>query len=362
MRALVVGAGVFGASTAHELRLRGWDVTLAEQYVPGHVRSASGGDTRLIRFAHGDDEWYSRLAWRARELWLGLERATGTPLFDPRGIAWFQSGGDFEDLSEATLRGLDIPVERLDPAEAGRLFPSLGGDDLVSVLFEPEAGVLHARRATQALVEKTVAEGTTLVSDRLAPSELETYDYDRVVWACGAWLPRLFPGLVRIKSSRRDVFFFGGGASWAHAPGWCDYHSAFYGHGDVGGLGIKVAPDGPGQEIDPDTFDRVPGEENLAVARAYMARRFPSLAEAPLLAARVCQYALTADSHFVIAPHPEQDGWWLLGGGSGHGFKHGPALAEHVADLLEGKAEPDPRHGLGERRPGAGLRTATIEL
>ena len=66
--AVVVGAGVFGASTARELDRRGWDVTLVEQYTPGHVRSGSGGDTRLLRFSHGEVEWYTLLARRALEL------------------------------------------------------------------------------------------------------------------------------------------------------------------------------------------------------------------------------------------------------------------------------------------------------
>ena len=150
--ATVVGAGVFGASTARELARRGWDVTLVEQYTPGHVRSASGGDTRLIRFAHGEAEWYARRALRGLELWRELEEETGTRLFEPVGVAWLGTGdGIFLDESEATLRRLGVPCERLTPEEARRLYPSLGGDDLHSVLFEPGAGVLYARQATQAL-------------------------------------------------------------------------------------------------------------------------------------------------------------------------------------------------------------------
>ncbi len=358
MKAAVVGAGVFGASTALALVRRGWDVTLVEQYVPGHVRAASGGDTRLIRFAHGDEEWYAALAWRARRLWRELERETGAALLDERGVAWFATGdGAFEEASEPVLGRLGIAVERLSLDEAARLFPSLAGDDVRFVLFEPEAGVLLARRATQALVEQSVREGARLEHGQIGPESPPGADV--VVWACGAWLPALFPGLVRIRVSKRDVFFFGAGAEWAHAPGWCDYAGPFYGHGEVGGLGVKVAPDSVGEPIDPDALERLPTPSNVELAHEYARRRFPGLTT--VVGARVCQYALTPDAEFVIAPHPERAGWWLLGGGSGHGFKHGPALGEHVADLIEGKAQPDPRHGLGERQPGAGLRTATVE-
>src|SRR5262249_19279694 len=151
--AVVVGAGVFGASIARELGQRGWGVTVVEQYAPGDVRSGSGGETRLLRFSHGDDEWYARSALHALELWRELEAETGERLFEPVGVAWFDTGGaGFSAASEATLARLGVPTERLTPEEARRLYPSLGGDDLRSVLLEPGAGVLHARRATQALV------------------------------------------------------------------------------------------------------------------------------------------------------------------------------------------------------------------
>jgi len=353
--AVVVGAGVFGAATARELGRRGFAVTLVEQYSPGDVRSGSGGDTRLHRFSHGDDEWYARSARRALDLWRELEQETGERLFEPVGVAWFDTGGDFVDRSERTLARLGIQTARLSPDEARQRFPSLGGDDLRSVLCEPEGGVLWARRATQAL-----ARGLPLETGRRTPADPPQADV--VVWACGSWLARLFPALVQQKVTRRDVFFFGAPGEWTGTPGWCDYEGAFYGTGDLGGLGVKVAPDSPGDDVDPDRLERLPTRANEQLAREYAARRFPALADAPLVGARVCQYDLTPDAHFVVARHPEQPGWWLVGGGSGHGFKHGPALAEYVADCVEGVREPESFHALGPRRPGAGLRTATVEL
>jgi sarcosine oxidase len=353
--AIVVGAGVFGAATARELARRGWDVTLVEQYVPGTVRSASGGDTRLLRFGHAEAEWYTRLAVRARGLWLELQEETGERIWEPVGVAWFASGdGDFTDRTERTLTRLGLRTERLTPEDARRLYPSLGGDDLHSVLFEPDAGLLHARQATQLLARRLRTE-----TRRATPSDAPRADV--VVWACGAWLPQVFPDLVELKISRRDVFFFGVDGTWAGAPGFADYDAAFYGHGEIAGLGMKIAYDGPGDEIDPDTLDRFPLRDNERLVREYTARRFPALATAPVVGARVCQYALTADTHFLVAPHPERDGWWLIGGGSGHGFKHGPALGEYVADCIEGKREPERFHALGPRTGQAGLRTAIVE-
>jgi glycine/D-amino acid oxidase-like deaminating enzyme len=134
----------------------------------------------------------------------------------------------------------------------------------------------------------------------------------------------------------------------------------FYGHGDLDGLGVKLAADVDGGPIDPDRADRRPSAAGEEAVRAYVRRRFPELARAPVVGARVCQYDLSSDTHFVVGRHPERTGWWLVGGGSGHGFKHGPALGEYVADCVEGRRLPEPFHGLGERSGYAGLRTADV--
>ncbi|MGZ4625715.1 MAG: FAD-dependent oxidoreductase, partial [Kineosporiaceae bacterium] len=95
-----------------------------------------------------------------------------------------------------------------------------------------------------------------------------------------------------------------------------------------------------------------PAEER---ARAYLARRFPALAAAPRVGGRVCQYELTPDNEFLLASLPDHPHVWIVGGGSGHGFKHGPALAEVVRDRLTGAAPALGRHALGARDPGPGL-------
>jgi len=364
---VVVGAGVFGASLALELADRGWTVTLVDQYPPGHVRAASGGESRLIRFGHGADAWYTRSAWRARTLWRRREEEAERQLFVPCGVAWLASREDgWEAASERMLVAEGIPVERLTPGEAAELFPSFEGEGLAFVLYEPEAGVLRARDATRILVELALARGVRFVGGRAEPRgravavDGRELAGDQVVWACGPWLPQLFPRLAPIRVTKQDVYFFGAPVAWETppVPAWVDYDSAFYGLGDLDGRGVKISPDREGPELDPDRDARVASAGGEQAARRYISQRFPALAEAPLVGTRTCPYALTADTNFVVAPHPEERGVWLLGGGSGHGFKHGPALAEYVADLLEEKAKPQPRFALGDRPAARSLRTA----
>jgi sarcosine oxidase len=368
--AVIVGAGVFGGSLALRLVSSGWEVTLVEQYPPGHVRAASGGESRLIRSAHGSNAWYTRSARRALELWRELEQESGTELLVPSGVAWFFSSVDgWGAESERVLRQEGVPVERLSPDEGARLFPSFDGTGLASILYEPEAGVLRARDATMVIAEQAVARGARFVGGTAAPEgatvsvDGERLEADRIVWACGAWLAGIFPGVVDLRVTRQDVYFFGAPAGWQapSVPGWVDFDGGVYGVGDLDGRGFKASPDSEGPSFDPDAEDRVPSDEKERQARSYLALRFPALAEAPLVGTRSCPYSLTSDTNFVVAPHPEHDRVWLLGGGSGHGFKHGPALAEYVEGLLEEKEAPDPAFGLGARPPGGGLRAPWIE-
>ena len=341
-------------------------MTLVEQYAPGHVRAASGGENRLLRFSHGPDAWYTASAKRALELWRELEAEAGAELFVPCGVAWFfDESQAWAEASKQALTEHGLAIETLSPDDAHGFFPSFDPAGLSSVSYEPDAGVLRARDATRALAEQAVVRGARFV-EGVAVSEEgavavdgERLQGDHVIWAGGAWLARLFPDLVQLTVTRQEVFFFGAPAGWQapDVPAWVDFDAGVYGVGDVDARGFKVAPDEHGPEFDPDTDDRVVSAEKERVARGYLGRRFPALANSPLVGTRACPYSLTPDQNFLIAPHPEHENVWLLGGGSGHGFKHGPALAEHVERLLNGEESPDPRFGLEDREPSGGLRT-----
>jgi glycine/D-amino acid oxidase-like deaminating enzyme len=364
--AIVVGAGVFGASLAWQLARESVAVTLIDQFEPGDERATSGGETRLYRCSHGGDADYTVMARRACELWREIEAETGEELLIERGLSWFAHREDgWEAHSERTLQAHGIPVERLGVAEAARRFPSFGGDDLAFVVHEPEAGAIRAARATRALVAAAQAQGARLKRGRAIPHGryVQLADGARleagvVIWACGGWLRGLFPGLVDLRVTRQELLFFDGNGAWEDAPCWVDYDLAAYGTGDIDGLGVKAAPDVEGPVLDPDAPLPPVSAEGEAAARDYLRRRFPALAGAALRSGRTCRYELTPDSHFIAGEHPAEPGVWIVGGGSGHGFKHGPAMAEHVAAVLAGRTEPEPRFALGDRAPGRKLRTA----
>jgi len=288
--AVVVGAGVFGASIADHLAGAGWDVELVEQYQPGHVRQSSGGASRLIRYSHGPDAVHSAMAWRSRDMWHELERDSGEDLLIPSGVVWFTTGSEWVADSARTLADLGIPARILDPAEVSRLFPSIETGDLVGALHEPDAGVLKAANAVRALVARAQRRGARLTLAEALPTEDgggvtidgELRQADIVVWACGPWLPEVFPDLVDVAVTKQDVLFYGVDASWSApaVPGWVDYEAAMYGCGDLDGLGFKASSDVDGEPFDPDTGSRLPSPVNIDRCRAYVGHRFPALADA----------------------------------------------------------------------------------
>ena len=181
---------------------------------------------------------------------------------------------------------------------------------------------------------------------------------DVYVFACGPWLGKAFPGVMGdlIRPTRQEVFFFGtpeGDARFSESslPVWIDRaERIFYGVPGNQWRGFKLADDTRGAPFDPTSGERVPSAQGLRAARDYMGFRFPALKGSPLLEARVCQYENSPDQHLIVDRHPDAGNVWLVGGGSGHGFKLGPALGELVAANVLGEKATEPFFSLSRFR------------
>jgi monomeric sarcosine oxidase len=360
----VVGAGVFGAWTAYKLRQAGASVLLLDAYGPGNSRASSGGESRMIRMGYGPDEIYTRMAKRSLGLWQELfgERHN---LFVKTGILWLAHDRDpYCEATLATFQRLGINYERLDHDELARRFPQISLGQVTWGMLEPDAGVLLARRAVQAVAEQARAIGvdyreeaiTSPARGLIRTTSGEDILANRYVFACGPWLPKLFPELLgeRIYVTRQEVVFFGvlPGDDRFNAgvmPCWIDFNDLVYALPNIEGRGLKLAIDAHGPEFDPDTGQRVVSESGLDAVREYIAQRVPLLTGAPVTETRVCQYENTSNGDFLIDRHPEFENIWLVGGGSGHGFKHGPAVGEYVSQIIYGNITPEPRFSLATK-------------
>jgi len=361
---VVVGAGAFGGWTALFLRrqARGARVTLLDAWGPGNSRASSGGETRVIRATYGPRAVYTRMAARALALWKEHQTRWHRQLYHGIGVLWLvESDDQYEKAALPILRDARVTFEELQGAEVARRFPQINCEQVRWAILERDGGYLTARRACAAVLEAFVAEGgeyrQVAVQAPVEPrggelaavtlSDGSRLTADRFVFACGPWLGSVFPDVIgeRVKPTRQEVFFFGtppGDRRFSEEalPVWADHGTRFmYGIPGNEWRGFKVADDTRGPVIDPTTESRVPSPGALQIARDYIAYRFPGLKGAPLLESRVCQYEQSPDEHFIIDRHPGAANAWLVGGGSGHGFKHGPAVGELVARLvLSGQA------------------------
>jgi glycine/D-amino acid oxidase-like deaminating enzyme len=356
---VVVGAGAFGGWTALQLLQRRAKVTLVDAWGPGNSRASSGGETRIIRATYGPaTASYAKMVARALDLWQEYQRRWNLRLFFRTGALWMAGTNDsFERASLPSLAEAGIRVEQLSVAECAKRWPQVSFNDISWGLFEPDSGYLAARRSCEAvLTEFTEAAGDyreaqampgPIAHNRMngitvTPGDL--LSADEYVFACGPWLPNLFPILQPLFTvTRQEVFFFGTPAgdqrfTDAQLPVWIDGGGpiSYYGIPGNHWRGFKLADDTRGVTIDPTVLERQVSKDGLTAARAYLRRRFPALGAAPLIEARVCQYENSTDRDFILDRHPQAENVWIVGGGSGHGFKHAPVIGEMVADAVLG--------------------------
>ena len=361
---IVIGAGVFGAWTAWHLLKLGRKVLLVDAWGPAHAGASSGGESRMMRTTYGRDEIYSRSAWDSLDEWRWLSDRSRLPIFHPTGVVYFFGRREpYLEQSVEVHRRVGIPFEVLDRATLAKRFPQIVWDGVELGLYEPDRGALMARRGVQSLVQEFVAAGGEYRQAAIVPprphasfdsvrtADGESLSASRFVFACGPWLRKVFPELLgqRIFVTRQEEFFFApdgpDGPDTRDArflpgrlPGWVDFNEGdvFYGFPDLEARGFKIAHDQHGPPIDPDIGDRTPSPAAIAEVREYMKRRFPALAKGALVESRVCQYENSSNGDFLIDRHPSWENVVLVGGGSGHGFKHGPAVGNYAAQLVNG--------------------------
>ena len=365
----VVGAGAFGAWTAYALRKMGQRVCLIDAFGPANSLASSGDETRVTRCSYGQQEIYSRWARESLVEWKSLQLRNATQLFENTGVLAIAASKDpYLDESARALGSLGIPHERLSANDVMRRFPAFHLDQDETALFEPGSGALFAKRGIQTLVKELIAGGmgwrTAAIKAPAGGGNLkeivtqtgETISAGRYVFACGPWLPKVFPDVIgrRIEPQRAEVFFLGipaGSSQFAPPamPTWMDNYTAqngAYGFPDLEARGCKIAVDPAPLVIDPDTQSRTVTQPYIDVMREFVRFRFPGLAKAPIVETRVCQYEMTRSEDYILDRHPGYDNVWIAGGGSGHGFKNGPRVGQYMADLINGNGRPDPRFAI----------------
>lgn len=364
MRVVVAGAGALGGWLSLFLLQEGFEVILLDGHGTGNARSSSGDETRVIRTVY-KDEIYTRFTLRSQQIWLEHEKNCHEKFLYPIGVLNLIGRDEQRWLvAQKNLNQYSVGYKYLETRELTRQFPAISVEGLRYGILENGGGYLKARRGCESVVERFVALGGNYQRQFLKPlvskpgtieavSTLagDLIDADVFVLAGGPWLGQMMPGMLDqyISPSRQELYYFGVPAASVQAmlqvPVWCDFSSLdddvmYYGipARDTGGegFGFKIGEDVAGPAFDPELGDRNIGTASLARAREFMYKRFPLMAGAPLLQSRVCQYENTADAHLLADLIPGYQNLWVLGGGSGHGYKLGAAMGEYLAKRIAG--------------------------
>lgn len=355
----VVGAGAFGGWTALSLREAGAKVTLIDAYGPGNPRASSGDESRLLRLSYGGREIYTRWARRAQTLWEQRQDEFKRRMFYNNGSLRVIEAGNLGQ-QRAIFDRLAIPYEVLSPDEVHHRWPQVDFSEYQHVFYETTGGVVKARESMIGVAEAFVQKGGEVRIGHALPAtgaggapltvNGEALAAGLAVFACGPWLPKVFPQLLgdRIRVPRREIFYVGSPIDnhayrWENLPNISD--SDTYTASDVD-YGIKVAARLRDLPMDPDEGDRMPTSFLRQQVEDYVAKRMPGLRGQPIVATRVCQTEYSDNSHFIIDRHPAREDLWIAGAGSGHAFKMGPAIGEYIARRVLGESGDSEADGL----------------
>jgi len=370
----IVGAGIFGLSSALALQRRGHRVTVFDRAMPPADDAASTDRTKALRFEYGGAcPLYVPLVEEARTLWRALEIGAPASLYVETGVlalaaTWDESRHEW--LSHNYLVEHGWPVELLEPREAALRFPQFAWDGIAAATFNPHGGYVRAADAVRATLAAFRDAGGVVVAParvtgldesaetaRIVVEGGGRFDFDAALVCAGAWFRALVP--VRadfVRPTRQAVTYYRPPVPGVFAapgfPVWMHdlAESGWYGMPLDAGV-LKVARHRPGEPADPDAPRLVPAAEGEA-SREFVARALPAIDPAWYAEDRGCLYALTDDGNFVVDRVPERARTFVAGGGSGHGFKLGPAVGRLAADLVERGVPPIAAFGFDAVRSG----------
>ena len=313
-----------GSSCAWWLAGRGVEVTVYEQFEPGHTKGSSHGRSRIFRFAYPDPRWV-RMAMEALPLWRELEDDAGEPLLQVTGGLDHGAPAKVTAVADA-LRSQGAPVELLPPEDATERWPGMRFDG--DVLYQPDAGRIDAE-ATVAALRRRARELGAEVRHGERIESVGDVDADVVVVTAGAWISKLVALPRPVKVTQEQVFHFTAADQSTEWPSFIHYRDPFVYGLETPGQGIKVAEHHTGLEVDPDHRGfEVDGGGRRRV-EDYVAQWLPGLQPEPVHEA-TCLYTSTDDEEFILERH----GNVVIGSPcSGHGFKFVPLVGRMLADL-----------------------------
>ncbi|MGD9711195.1 MAG: N-methyl-L-tryptophan oxidase [Thermomicrobiales bacterium] len=370
---IVVGLGVMGSATAHQLAARGQKVLGIDAFAPGHTKGSSHGESRIIRQAYHEAPDYVPLIQRAYHQWREVESEAGTQLlFVNGGLILGEPNGR---TVQGTMRSGDLyglPYEPLSAREVRERYPGVQLPNELMAVLEPNAGYLLASRGVKAFQDLAKQRGAKLrfaepmvrwgvdKAGTWVETGNETYRADRLVLTAGPWTGDVLSGLglpltvqrvanAHFQSTRQDLF----DGSRAPIFSMLMPEGHFYAIPGSKEIGFKIGRHDNLQTVSPDDEIRPVTDDEITMFQNVLAKYLPGAA-GPVISTLTCLYTTTPDKHFVIDRHPEHEQVVIACGFSGHGYKFAPVVGEVLADLaIDGRTEQPIAFLRASRFPGA---------
>jgi sarcosine oxidase len=347
---VVVGLGALGSAAAWQLASRGCSVVGLEQFELGHTKGASHDTSRILRHSYHTPA-YVRLTQEAYDDWARLEEASGESLVTVvGGLDLFPPGCMIApDDYVLSMREVGIGFESLTSGEIGARFPMFCVPDDTIGLYQERGAIVPAARGTAAMQRLASGAGATLVGaapvDRVTEhgSHLTVHTGDTsytcggVVVCADAWSNRILAGLgveipLTVTLEQATYFAPPDPTPYAEMPLWIWMDEpSYYGFPCYGEPTLKAAQDCGGPAVDPDARTTDIDREMLERLTRFVAGLLPGSGE-PVRSLR-CQYTLSPDRDFVLAPVPGHPSV-VVGLGAAHGFKFAPTFGRILADLV----------------------------
>lgn len=359
---LVVGAGIFGVTTALSLRSRGYSVTLIDPGPLPYPLAASTDVSKVVRMEYGSNRQYMRMVIRAIEGFHRWNELFEETLYHETGVLVVAkenlTDSEFIDKSYQMLLEEGQNPERLSAAEITRRFPAWSTGAYVDGFYNGRGGYAESGRVVGKLVELAADAGVDVQPGQTADQLLlnggrvegvrtregATFSSEHTVVAAGSWTPWLLPELqpVMTATGHPIIHLKPKDPSPFTVPNFVVFmadtsRTGWYGFPMLRDGILKVSRHGVGVTLHPEHDERAVYEEDFAQMRIFLKDTFPALLDAEVTYTRRCLYNDTLDEHFWIDRHPEKEGLSVATGGSGHGFKFGPVLGDLIADVVEDK-------------------------
>lgn len=357
---IIIGAGSMGAAAGYFLAKKGENVLLLDTFHPPHDAASHHGETRLIRYAYGEGEFYVPFALRARDLWQQLEKEADEKIFLQTGIVNVGRADDeFLQNVQKSAAQFDLPLEILSAQQTMEKWPGITLPEHFTACFEPTSGVLKTDKAIASYLQLAQQHGATFKPNTkvlrietsnehvtVSTATGETFTATNLIITVGAWAKDILAGTgltLPLRPIRKTFAWYEANEALYNEhdfPGFAFQMGteSYYGFPSIEGAGLKVGRHDLGIDISPDDalppFGEVAGDqEDLD---GFLTRFMPQVGTIKF--GKTCMYSMTPDENFIIDRHPIHKNIIIAAGFSGHGFKFASAVGEALSEMATNKA------------------------